>query len=197
MVAFAFVIPLLIAGHAGYTHVGSAAGVDVYRQMASPLIDLRAEGAFHAPPEVVADVLLDYANAGALSPRVIESRVLSADERQLIVYQRLHLPVISDRDFTLRISHGVRGGERWIRFFADANRGPDERLGVVRVRLMNGSWDLFPTGDGRGTRGVYRVQLDLGGEIPRWMVSGGAARDLPVIFEAVRRQIRQRPRAAW
>jgi hypothetical protein len=187
---------LVVGGRGGYTHVGRSDGVDVYRQEASPLIDLMAEGEFDAEPESVAAILMDYANADALSPRVVESRVLAAEAPQLIVYQRLHLPIVSDRDFTLRVSHGLRGRLRWIRFRADESRGPGPRPDVVRVRVMNGSWDLWPTADGRRTQAVYRVQIDLGGEIPRWMVSGGAARDLPVLFEAVRRELRRRMRTA-
>jgi hypothetical protein len=195
--AAALVFSLLLAGHTGYTHVGYADGVDVYRQLQSPLIDLLAEGDFEAPPAVVSALLLDYTHAGLLSPRVVESRVLSADERVQVVYQRLRLPLISDRDFTLRISHGARGAVRSIRFFVDSSYGPGERSGVVRLSLMNGGWELVPISDGAATHAIYHLQLDLAGEIPRRMVSGGAASDLPVLFQAVRRQLRIQLRPAW
>src|SRR5262249_12680456 len=104
--------------------------------------------------------------------------------------------VISDRDFTLRARWGARGEVLWTRFFVDNPRGPAERDGVVRVPLLSGGWDLEPIRDGQATRAVYRVQIDLAGSIPRWMVSGGAAKDLPKLFENVRRQARLRGQVA-
>src|SRR5258706_11179186 len=105
-------LALLLAGAApGYKHVGGRGGVEVYRLTSSPVIDLWAEGDIDAPPAVVRDVLLDYANANALSPRVAESRVLERGEHDAVVYQRLNLPVIADRDFTIRVKWGdARGG---------------------------------------------------------------------------------------
>src|SRR6266545_7271474 len=89
-------IPLLTVTNIldGYTHVGAADGVEVYRQTKSEVIDLVAEGDIDAPPSVVRAVVLDYVNASALSPRVAESRILAAAANELTVYQRLKLPVI-------------------------------------------------------------------------------------------------------
>jgi hypothetical protein len=117
-------LPLLVGDGGSYKHVGGASGVEVYRQMRSPVIDLLAEGEFDAPPARVLAILLDYANASAVSERVAESRVLQSSERHLVVYQRLRLPVIADRDFTLRVLHGARGETLWMRFFVDNTRGP-------------------------------------------------------------------------
>lgn len=186
------VLLAVIAGPADYTLVGGRAGVAVYRQLGSPIIDLRAEGDFEAPPAEVAAILLDYPHAKDLSPHVVQSRVLRQGANDLDVYQRLHLPVVSDRDFTLHVAQGRRAATRWVRFFVDNQVGPPAQPGVVRVTLLNGGWDLTATADGRATHAVYRVQIDLAGTIPRWMVSDGAARDLPVLFEGVRRQLRRR-----
>ena len=183
-------IPLLWAhgGIHGFTHIGSAHAVEVYRLLPSPVIDLIAEGDIDAPPAVVRAVVLDYPNAGKLSEHVAESRVLAAAARELVVYQRLELPVIAARDFTLRAVWGERGGTLWTRFTVDNLRGPAARAGTVRLGTLTGGWDLQPIADGRATHAVYHVQIDLAGSIPRWMVSGGAAKDLPKLFEGVRRQ---------
>ncbi len=188
----AWLLPLVVAG--GFTHVGGAAGVDVYRRLASPVIDLRAEGDIDAPPSRVRQVLLDYANASRLTSHVAESRVLSAGARELRVYQRLRLPVIADRDVVLHATWGQRGELSWIRFCVDDSGAPAAPKGVVRLATLSGGWDLRPIDGGRATRAVYRLQIDLGGAVPRWMVSGGAAKDLPKLFEGVRRQVARRPR---
>ena len=40
-----------------------------------------------------------------------------------------------------------------------------------------------------GTRAVYHVQIDFAGSVPRWMVRGGAAKDLPGVFVGMRQLI--------
>jgi hypothetical protein len=191
------IVPMLLTSVApNYKHIGGAHEVEVYRQPQPDAIDLIAEGDIDAPPEVVRAVVLDYANASALSDHVAESRILSASAHELRVYQRLKLPMIADRDFSLHVAWGSRAGRLWTRFAVDNTRGPAERAGIVRLSLLTGGWDLVPIRDGQATHAVYRVQIDLAGSIPRWMVSGGAAKDLPKMFEAIRRVARTRAATA-
>jgi hypothetical protein len=190
-------VPLLAVSLApGYKHVGGNAGVEVYRQMQSPVIELLAEGEIDAPPSVVRDVLIDYPNARKTSDHVAESRILAGGQRQMTVYQRLDLPVIADRDFTLHAAWGERGEITWVRFSVDNAHGPAARDGIVRLETLNGGWDLRPARNGAATRAVYHVQIDLGGSVPMWMVSGGAAKDLPKLFDNVQKQARARSATA-
>ncbi|MDB4968613.1 MAG: Collagenase [Myxococcales bacterium] len=189
MNALLMMVPLVVASAMpGYKHVGGANGVEVYRQMQSPDIDLVAEGDIDAPPSMVRGIVLDYANAHSLSDHVAESKVLSTKPGEMVVYQRLKLPVVADRDFTLRALWGERGGNLWTRYTVDNARGPEARDQIVRVSTLNGGWDLMPIRGGSATHAVYRVRINLAGSIPRWMVSGGAAKDLPKLFEGVRHQ---------
>jgi hypothetical protein len=186
-------VPLIVAAHTPeYKHVGGHAGVEVYRQTHSPVIDLVAEGDIEAPPQQVRAIVLDYGRAREITERVAESRVLQIGERELTVYQRLALPIVADRDYTLRAWWGQEGGVLTVRFGVDNRRGPAARHGVVRVWTLNGGWDLIPVRDGMATHALYHVQIDMAGSIPKWMVSGGAAKDLPKLFEGVRRQARLR-----
>ena len=185
-------LPLLAGTPANFKHVGGRNGIEVYRQMSSPVIDLLAEGDIEAPPSVVRDVLLDYGNASKVTDNVRESRVLQKSPREIISYQRLKLPIISDRDYTLRAVWGARGPILTTRFAIDNSRGPGENRGVVRMSTLQGGWDLEPIRGGAATHARYRVQLDLAGSVPQWMVSGGAAKNLPKVFEGVRRQVQGR-----
>lgn len=191
-------LPLLVAAHAppGYKHVGGDKGVQVYRQEKSPAIDLYAEGDIAAPPSLVRQVLLDYPNAHALSDHVSESRILQIAPREMLVYQRLKLPIVSDRDFGLKATWGQNGDALWTRFTVDNSKSPKPKGGVVRVSVMQGGWDLQPINDGTATHAVYHVQIDMAGSIPKWMVSGGAAKDIPKLFEGVRKQSRMRSQVA-
>ncbi len=184
----ALALPLLAADPPGFKHVGGRNGVEVFRNMASPVIDLYAVGEIAAPPDVVRDVLLDYDNAPKVTDNVAESRVLARNEHEIVAYQRLKLPVISNRDYTLRATWGRRGDALTMQFAIDNARGPAPRRGVVRMSTLQGTWLLEPIRGGAATRARYRVQIDLGGSVPRWMVSGGAAKNLPKVFEGARRQ---------
>ncbi|MCA1663715.1 MAG: hypothetical protein LC659_05525, partial [Myxococcales bacterium] len=97
----ALALPLFV-NPASYKHVGGRNGVEVYRNPSASVIDLFAEGDIEAPPAVIRDVLFDYDHASKVTDNVAESRVLERRGHEAVVYQRLKLPVISDRDFTVR-----------------------------------------------------------------------------------------------
>jgi hypothetical protein len=177
---------------AGYLPIGGHDGVSVYQRPNAALIDLAAVGEFDAPPAEVQAALLDYDAAARISARIAESRVVGRRDGELLVYQHLKLPVISDRDYTLRVSF-VEGTARGLRFRIDGGAGPGPVANRVRMSILNGRWDLEPLAGGRRTRAVYHVQLDFAGDVPRWMVRSGAARDLPDLYLGVARLIRDRP----
>lgn len=181
-------LPLVTGPLPGFKHVGGKNGVEVYRLMSSPVIDLFAEGDIEAPPAVVRDVLLDYDNAAKVTDNIRESRVLHRTDSDATVYQRLKLPVVSDRDFTIHAKWGKRGDALTVQYAVDNSLGPAAQGGVVRVSLQQGAWALEPIRDGTATHARYHVQIDLAGSIPKWMVSGGAAKSLPKLFDGVRKQ---------
>jgi Polyketide cyclase / dehydrase and lipid transport len=178
----------LVAAPPDFKHVGGSKGVEVFRQVSSPVIDLYAEGDIDAPPAVVRDVLLDYEDAAKVTKNVRESRVLAKNNREILVYQRLKLPIISDRDFTLRATWGQNGSTLTERFTVDNSRGPAAQDGVVRISLLQGDWALDPIREGAATHARYHVQIDLAGSVPKWMVSGGAAKNIPKLYEGVRHE---------
>ena len=188
----ALALPLLAGNPASYKHVGGKNGVEVFRNTSAPVIDLLAEGDIEAPPSVVRDVLLDYPNASKVTDNVAESRVLQKSDREIVVYQRLKLPVISDRDFTLRATWGARGPVLTTQFAVDNSRGPGAHDGIVQLTTLQGGWELEPIRGGAATHARYRVQIDLAGSVPKWMVSGGAAKNLPKLFDGLRKQARGR-----
>ena len=187
----ALAVPLLV-NPPSYKHVGGRNGVEVFRNTSSPVIDLVAEGDIEAPPAVVRDVLLDYDHASKVTDNVAESRVLQKSDREIVVYQRLKLPVISDRDFTLHTTWGQRGAALTMQFAVDNSRGPEPRDGLVRLSTLQGGWSLEPIRGGAATHARYRVQIDLAGSVPKWMVSGGAVKNLPKVFEGLRREVKGR-----
>jgi hypothetical protein len=188
----ALALPLLAANGGSFKHVGGKHGVEVYRNEQSPAIDLYAVGDIDAPPSVVRDILLDYGNASKVTDNVAESRVLTKNAHEIVTYQRLKLPVISDRDFTVRATWGQRGSVLTVQYAVDNSRGPAPKSGVVRLSTLQGIWLLEPIRGGTATHARYRVEIDLAGSVPKWMVSGGAAKNVPKLFEGLRREAAKR-----
>lgn len=171
----------------GYERIGDKHSVVVYKREGHA-IDLGAEGDIDASPDVVLKILTDYSSHPKWVHGLSESRILDRNSCGLDVYQRLHLPLIEDRDFTLHVQWSANGGGRQISFSTTA-KGPPPAKGVIRVPLHEGSWELAPVDGGRRTHAVYKFRMELGGHMPMWMVRGRAGKDVPELFEAIRRQV--------
>jgi len=173
---------------AGYTPIGGQNGVQVFLRKDTGAIELAAVGEFDAPPAEVEAALLDYSAHPKINKHLAESTVLSRGPGELTVYQHLKLPVVKDRDFTLRVIYG----ERRVRFSVDGSHGPAPTNKAVRLSVLNGEWELEPIHGGTGTRAYYHIEIDLAGSVPRWMVRGGSAKDIPGLYDGMRTLIQQR-----
>jgi hypothetical protein len=173
----------------GFVSVGEVDGVRVYRRDKRPGIELAAEGTFQAPPERVRRVLIDYPRHRTWQKHLKENKVLARGRDFLHVYQRLDLPVLDDRDFTLHVTWGAEGAVLWMRFAVANDRGPKPVPGVVRVTAHEGGWRLSSEDGGKTTRAVYRFHLDLAGSVPSWLGRGAASADMVDLFNNIRRQL--------
>jgi hypothetical protein len=165
----------------GYQAAGGHDGVAVYVGGDRRVVELAAVGVVQAPPAEVLEALLAYDHHPRIASRLQESTILSAEDGELIVYQRLRLPIAHDRDYTLRVRFR-RGPAASLQFRVAPAEGPPPRKHVVRMAVLEGRWDLQPIGDGRATRAIYHVRMDFGGALPKGMVRSGAARELPDLF---------------
>jgi hypothetical protein len=177
----------------GFASLGEERGVKVYRREKLPGIELAAEGVLKGTPDQVRRVLLDYPNHKRWQKHLKENKVLVKTDSTLDVYQRLSLPVLDDRDFTLRVSWGSEKDVLWMRFAAAKDRGPAPVSGVVRVTAHQGSWRLEPIKGGKATHAVYRFHIDLAGSFPSWMGKGQATSDVTELFENITRELPRYP----
>lgn len=166
----------------GFELINETRGVKVYKHRTSKVIRIAAEGVLPAPPAEVRDVVLDYRGQEGKVDRVSESRILRRESSSLVVYQRLNLPVISDRDYTLVVRWGQRDGYAWVTYDAAGWLGPPPRDGIVRVADHSGSWQLKPAENGRSTFVRFQARIDLAGSLPRWMARSGAGKEVPNVF---------------
>lgn len=159
----------------------------------SNIHEVKAVGLIEAAPVVIKRVLDDTAEYPHFMPYVIESRVISRDGDSLIGYQRVSPPLISDRDYTMRIrsetKRGANGDTSYCNRWEPANDlGPAEKSGVARVKINEGYWLLEPLAGGARTRATYSLYCDSGGTLPAAIVNTANRTAIPKIFDGVRKQ---------
>ena len=104
---------------------------------------------------------------GVVSSYVKEHRVLQDDPQTRLIYQTISAPMVADRDYVMRITR-ERGGDGYIIAFETVEdpRVPP-RDGKVRMRIL-ASCSVEPLATG-GSRIVYELFSDIGGDVPPWM----------------------------
>lgn len=159
----------------------------------SALKEFKAIGAINAPTVSVHAVIDDFENYPKFMPFTVECRVIKREAAAIVGYQRIAPKIISDRDYTLRVSNKswpAAGGRAFMSQWTAANDlGPPERKGVVRVGICDGGWLLEPDGSDK-TRATYSVFTDSGGTIPPFIANYASKSGISRLFEAVRKQVK-------
>jgi NAD(P)-dependent dehydrogenase (short-subunit alcohol dehydrogenase family)/fatty acid desaturase len=156
------------------------------------------EGELNAPLVDVQEALTDPQSFPRFMPYVKEARVIGATEPDgsTYVYTKLDFPIfVASRDYVVRVAvdEGVRsdgGGAFRQRWVAAASRLP-ERSGVVRIKLIEGSWHIVARGDDR-VFAVHRFAVDPGGRLPAFSVDLGNRSGTIELFRAVEKDARRR-----
>ena len=153
----------------------------------------KAIGEIAAPTAIVHAVIDDAESYSRFMPYTVECRVLKREGDSILTYQRISAPLVSDRDYTLRVrttSRTVDGGTSYLsRWKTENGLGPAERPGIVRVGLCEGGWLLEPVGPNL-TRATYSIYTDSGGTIPAFIKNVGSQIGIRKIFAAIRKQVR-------
>ncbi len=105
------------------------------------------------------------------SPTVKHRTVVRRSDDEIVVYDQIHAPVVSDRDVTIRIRKVLDGAAFQIRFESAAELGPPPAAGYVRLPVVRGEWRIEPAGDG-GADIAYRCYSEPGGAMPAFIVRG-------------------------
>jgi len=167
-------------------------GVTIYRRPRTRSNESKAIGDIAASTEVVHAVLEDVDSYPSFMPYTAECRILKREGDSLIAYQRISAPMVSDRDYTIRVRTTVKktdGGTTYSsRWGTDNAAGPPEKRGVVRVNLCEGSWLLEPTGP-NSTHATYQIYSDSGGYIPSFIKNTAGPAGIRKLFAAIRKQV--------
>ena len=106
------------------------------------------------------------------SPTLKHRTVLERSGDELVVYDQIHAPVVSDRDVTIRLhkSADAHGGFE-ITFASASDAGPPPAPGYVRLAVVRGDWRIEPAAEG-GSNLAYQCYSEPGGAIPAFLVRG-------------------------
>ena len=191
---FALLLVSSSTAEVGWKEESNSKGVLIQSRLhpGSALKEFRAVGLIEATPDKVFAVLDDAASHIRFMPYVKEVRVLKREKDSTVVYQRLSLPLVSDRDYTIVSKHTASseagGVVHRLEWEAANNLGPPAQKGVVRVNLCHGGWLLEP--NGAQTRATYTIYTDSGGAIPAFLANNGSRVAIRKLFEAVRKQVK-------
>lgn len=156
--------------------------------------EFKGVGLIDAPPSAVFAVLDDSESYPSFMPYTAECHVLKRERDVVVAYQRLQIPLVSDRDYTLRSKHakwlGPAGAIYRIRWEPANDSGPAAKAGVLRVNVCEGGWLLEPEANG-ATRATYSIFTDSGGALPTFVANNGSRIAIRKVFEAVRKQAKQ------
>ena len=138
--------------------------------------EVLAEGELAASIRDVQAALRDHDSFRFWMPYVTESRVVATLPDGRMTYTQLDFPVISNRDYVLRVVDEELLAEdgtglfrqRWT---AEGKTLP-EREGVVRLHRNEGSWHFTPKGEDR-VAFIYRFTVEPGGSIPGFLAGLG------------------------
>jgi hypothetical protein len=167
-------------------------GVTIYRRQRTLSKESKAVGDIAASTALVGAVLEDVESYTSFMPYTAECRVLKREGDMIVAYQRISAPMVSDRDYTIRVHTNVKkvaGGAIYSSHWATDNAaGPPEKRGVIRVNLCEGSWLLEPNGP-NSTHATYQIYTDSGGLIPSFIKERAGPAGIRKLFDAIRKQV--------
>jgi hypothetical protein len=157
----------------------------------SDVKEVLAVGWFDAPLEKVHAVLDDLENYKDFMPYTKESRLLKKEGDVVWTYERINAPLVSERDYPIRVWHDKTDKGVTHRFRYDPAYGPKEVDGVVRVTNLDGYWMLEPDPKAPTTRtkGTYYVYTSPGGSVPTFVINGANNTAVPGLYETIKKRL--------
>lgn len=173
-------------------------GVTIYTRDKAPrrIREIKAIGFIDAPAHACRNVVEDLGNFKHFMPYTKDSGIVAREpDGSIITYQWLSLPLVSDRDYILRVvdqspysSNGETPAFYQIAWTVAAKEGPPPRAGVVRVAVNTGYWHFDSIDQGNRTKATYYCFIDPGGSLPDFIINLANTTAIPSLFKALRTQ---------
>ena len=122
-------------------------------------------------PEHLFETIWKHKEYLQFMPHLKGITVLREDGDLKWVYQQVKVPLVSDRDYTLKIRRQIDAESHVYQSFfeTDHSAGPPKSADFERVKLIRGSWTVEP-GETGGSDLTYRVFSDPGSSLPSFIV---------------------------
>jgi len=132
--------------------------------------ELRLVARSPVPPAAVMATLWKHEDYVRFLPHLKRLDVLRDDGDTKLLYEQIRVPIVKDRDVTVRVTRtsSPDTGTYDVTGTAVPDEGPPESRDYVRVRTSHSHWSLAPTADG-GTLVTYTIRIDPGGHLPSWI----------------------------
>lgn len=164
-------------------------GVAVERRAVagSAFYEYRARAEVPKPPATLFESMWGKV-AHSPGPMVKKRQMLSQEPNTLVFYDQVRTPVVSDRDYTMRMYRRPLGSERYEMVFETANQlGPPPQPNHVRIPAILGKWLLEPLADKPGwSRVTYQTYSEPGGSVPAFIIAGPQAEQVARSIEALK-----------
>jgi len=155
----------------------------------SRILEFRAVCVIDVPPSIVFRAAMRRDTYRHTSKYVEEFQIIHSDERNVFyIYQRIAIPLFSDRDYTLRyeeMQDSLHGHFSLVWTIAN-DMGPPPKEHVVRIEVSRGALEMVPVDEGTKTRLICTIYADPGGNIPGWLVNIGNRSTVPDLLRAIR-----------
>lgn len=147
-------------------------------QVTSGVEGIRIDTVINLPVDEVFPIIVDAKRAASYS-FIREFKILKRNANGTgYLYQRLQATGVADRDFTVYVRQVVpktgKGSYGWL--WDQANhKGPKPRDGIVRAKIISGSYILTPVGkNSQKTRVSYRLWFDPNSWVPDFLLNMAA-----------------------
>ncbi|MCP4501221.1 MAG: hypothetical protein GY822_14775 [Deltaproteobacteria bacterium] len=198
LLTLAFLVTSVGAHAAGWEKIGTEEGVVIYNRTkdGTDTKEVKAKGTINAPSWVVKNVIDDVKNYKDFMPYTEVSKVIKTEKNAIICYQFLDMPMVSNRDYVLRIRDKSFRKKDGTVVYKNAwtpvkGMGPKATDDAVRLSINDGYWLLESSADGKKTKVTYYVYTDPGGSIPSWIANRANTLAIPALFKAVRGQVKK------
>jgi hypothetical protein len=197
--AYADSLPVLAAADspAGWQPYKVKRGVAVERRpvQGSRFFEYRATVSAPVSPEAVISHMWRFVSEGR-SPIIKRRQVLKQEPTELLMYDQVKTPVVSDRDYTLLVRKlGDASSHRYQMTFETANQlGPPVDPKHVRIPAIRGRWLIEPATAG-GSRLTYQSFSEPGGSIPAFMIHGAQFDQIVQDVEGLLKRLSSLPQA--
>ncbi len=206
MTAFALVaLSLIAADEPKWELAAEDDGIKIYsRERAGEDVkEMKAQGLMDATPQEVWKAIRDYKHYTKTMPYVQECKILASEDngKNMWVYTRLDLPMVSMRDYVLKIvdeSDPATGVLKvtWSEWTVDDAKNVPLKEDVVRLKINDGYWTLQPWEGGKKTYATYYVHTDPGGSLPKWIANKANSTAVPNVFQSIKKAVAEDRAAA-